>query len=84
MTPRVDHLISGSGHLTVQLYWFVVTTFAVTGAAMVVFAKPFERYSQTSWGGFRGLHSARFYRIVGAIWLLISVLLLAPVILHRP
>jgi hypothetical protein len=56
----VDHLISGGGHLTVQLYRFVVITLAVTGAAMVVFAKPFESYSQTSWGGFGGPCSARF------------------------
>jgi hypothetical protein len=79
----MNYLISGGGHLTVQFYWFVVITFAIAGAAMLVFAKPLERYSQTSWGGFRGPHSARFYRIVGAIWLLISLLLLAPAILTR-
>lgn len=47
---------------------------------MLLFAKPFERYSSRAWN-LRGPHSVRFYRILGTIWLLIAVVLAIPAIL---
>lgn len=75
-----EYLISGSAHFTPQLYLFMVLGFAIAGAAMVILAKPFETRSQTT---SRGPHSARFYRIVGSIYILVALGLTAPALLGR-
>jgi ABC-type arginine transport system permease subunit len=53
----------------------IAAMFAITGLAMIVFAVPFETMSQTSAWNRTGPHSARFYRIMGVLWLLIALVI---------
>jgi hypothetical protein len=56
----------------------------LSGAAMLLFAKPFEGYSHRPDALNRGgPHSVRFYRVMGAIWLVIAALIALPLIAFR-
>ncbi len=59
-----------------------MVTLGLSGIAMLIFAKPFESlsYRYPSWNR-GGPHSARFYRIMGTIWVLIAAVMAVPVVL---
>ncbi len=65
-----------------EVIWIVImVTFGLSGVAMLIFAKPFEslsyRYPLLNRGE---SHSARFYRIMGTIWVLIAAVMAVPVV----
>jgi magnesium-transporting ATPase (P-type) len=64
------------------LIWMILMiTLGLSGIAMLIFAKPFEvfSYRYPLWN--RGeSHSARFYRIMGTIWVLIAAVMAVPVV----
>ncbi len=61
---------------------FLTAAFGVSGIAMLVFAKPFESFSYRYPLWNRGeSHSARFYRIMGTVWVLIAAVMAVPVVL---
>jgi hypothetical protein len=77
------YLISGGTTLPLEFFWILfMVTLGLTGGAMLLFAKPFEsfgyRHSEWNRGGPR---SAKFYRVMGTLWVLIAVVMAVPVIL---
>lgn len=75
-------LLISDGQLGNAIWIFAIFAFGLSGAAMLVFAQPFDDFSHRHPGWTRGgPHSARFYRVMGTIWLLIAFLLAIPVIL---
>lgn len=55
--------------------YVIAALFAVTGLAMIIFARPFERFSQRPEWNRGGPHSARFYRTMGILWLVIAAVI---------
>jgi hypothetical protein len=65
-----------------ELIWMILTvTFGLSGVAMLIFAKPFESmsYRHPEWTR-GGSHSARFYRVMGTIWVMIAAVMAVPVV----
>jgi hypothetical protein len=65
-----------------QLIWMILmVTFGLSGIAMLIFAKPFESlsYRYPLWNR-GGPHRARFYRIMGTVWVLIAAVMAVPVV----
>jgi hypothetical protein len=64
------------------VWMILMVTLGLSGIAMLIFAKPFEilSYRYPSWNR-GGPHSARSYRIMGTIWVLIAAVMAVPVIL---
>jgi tryptophan-rich sensory protein len=66
-----------------EYIWILcIFAFGLSGGAMLFFARPFERFGQKrpEWS-FTRPHSATFYRVMGAIWLLIALVMAVPAIL---
>jgi hypothetical protein len=61
------HLAVAFSNTSRELIWMILmVTFGLSGIAMLIFAKPFERFSYRYPLWNRGeSHSARFYRIMG-------------------
>ena len=64
------------------LVWMLLmVTFGLSGVALLIFAKPFASmsYRYPQWTR-SGAHSARYYRVMGTIWVTVAAVMAVPVV----
>jgi hypothetical protein len=78
---RLYLAVAFSGRSPGLIWMILMITFGLSGVALLIFAKPFASMSSRypEWTR-SGSHSARFYRVMGTVWVTIAAVMAVPVV----